>query len=394
MARHEQVLPGGLRFTDLVSLGALAEHVPLSTIREVVTAEGRSEKRVRLLPADVTALYVVAMWLFRDVSYEEVLNCLLAGLRWAGLALESVATKGAITQARVRLGWQAMRTLYLRLARPLATSETRGAWYRSWLTVAIDGSTFDVPDTEANAAEFGYPGTARGSSAYPQIRCLALSETGTHAVFACQMDSIKRGETTLAKDLLAALKPGMLLLADRAFFGYELWTAAAATKADLLWRVKKNIRLPVKERLADGSFLSEIHRSGNDIRDGRAGLAVRVVEYTVGGGKEVFRLITTILDPRKAPALELAALYPQRWEIEAAFDEIKTHIKGSKITMRSKTPELVRQEFWGLMIAHWALRDIIHAAALRQNLDPDGISFVHAVRLVRRMMPRTADFSP
>jgi len=314
-------LPGGVRFTDVVSIGALAERVPLSTVREVVAAEGRSEKRVRLLPADVTALYVVAMWLFRDVCYEEVLNCLLAGLRWAGLPLEAVATKGAITQARERLGSQAMRSLYLRLAHPLAEAETKGAWYRSWRTVAIDGSTFDVPDTEANAEAFGYPAASRGSSAYPQIRWVALSETGTHAIFACQMGSYGTGEVTLAKTVLGALKPGMLLLADRLFFGYELWTAAAATKADLLWRVKKNVRLPVKQRLADGSYLSEIHPSTSDFRAGRNGLPVRVIEYKVDGGKEIFRLVTTILDP-------------------------------------------------------------------------DRISFVQAVRLVRRTMPQVRDFSP
>lgn len=394
MPRHELTLPGGPRFTDMVSIGALAERVPLSTVREVVAAAGRSARRVRLLPPDVTALYVVALWLFRDVSYEEVLNCLLAGLRWAGLPLESVATKGAITQARERLGWQAMRSLYVRLAHPLAAPTTKGAWYRSWRTVAIDGSTFDVPDTQANAEAFGYPGASRGSSAYPQIRCIALSETGTHAIFACQMGSYDTGEVTLAKDVLGALKPGMLLLADRLFFGYELWTAAAATKADLLWRVKNEVRLPVKERLADGSYLSEIHPSTSDFRAGRNGLPVRVIEYRVDGGEETFRLLTTILDPEEAPALELAALYPQRWEAESAFDEIKTHVKGSKITMRSKTPELVNQEFWALMIAHWALRDLIHEAALRQNLDPDRISFAQAVRLVRRTMPHNRDFSP
>jgi len=366
----------------------------MSTVREVVAAEGRTEKRVRLLPADVTALYVVAMWLFRDVSYEEVLHCLLAGLRWLEWPLDAVATKGAITQARDRLGWKAMRSLFERLARPVAAPETKGAWYRSWRTVAMDGSTFDVPDTHANAARFGYPGASRGSSAYPQIRWVALIETGTHAIFACQMASYDTGEVTLAKDVLGALKPGMLLLADRLFFGYELWTAAAATKADLLWRVKNNVRLPVRERLADGSYLSEIYPSTGDFRAGRNGLTVRIVDYTVAGGAERFRLVTTILDPEKAPALELAALYPQRWEIETAFDEIKTHVKGSKITMRSKTPELVEQEFWALMIAHWALRDLIHEAALRQNLDPDRISFVHAVRIVRRTMPQRAGFSP
>jgi hypothetical protein len=394
MGRHAETLPGGLRFTDLVGLGALAEHVPISTVREVVATEGRTEKRVRLLPADVTALYLVAMWLYRGVSCEEVLHCLLAGLRWLGLPVEAVATKGAIAQARCRLGWEVMRSLFLRLAHPLAGLETKGAWYRSWRVAAVDGCTFDVPDTPANAAAFGYPGVSRGSPPYPKIRCLALAETGTHAIFACAMGSYDIGETSLFRDVLGSLKPGMLLLADRAFYGFDLWKACAKTGADLLWRVKNNVRLPVKKRLFDGSYLSEIHPSTKDFRNGRNGVVVRVVEYTLEGGIEKFRLVTTILDPEKAPALELAALYPQRWEIETAFDEIKTHVKGSAIIFRSRTPDLVRQEFWALMIAHWALRDLIHEAALRQNLDPDRISFVHAVRIVKRTMPRRPALSP
>ena len=395
MGRIMGTLPGGIRFTDVVSLGALAKYVPLSTVREVVASSGRKEKRVRLLPADVTALYAVAMWLFRDVSYEEVLRCLLESLRWLGSPVNAIAaTKGAITQARERLGWEAMRALYVRLAQPLATERTVGARYRSWLTVAMDGFTLDVPDTEENVAEFGYPGASRGSAAYPQVRAAALIETGTHAIFACAMGAYEVGEQTLCRELLPSLKPEMLLLADRAFLGFDLWTSAAATGADLLWRVKRNVRLPVRERLADGSYLSEIHPSTKDFRNRTGGVPVRVVEYTVRGSDDVYRLVTTILDPEKAPALELAALYPERWEIETAFDEIKTHLKGAKINLRSKTPDLVRQEFWALLVAHWALRSLIHEAALRQNLDPDGISFVHAVRLVKRTMPSKADFPP
>jgi hypothetical protein len=287
-----------------------------------------------------------------------------------------------------------MRSLFSRLAEPLAQAKTKGAWYRTWRTVAIDGFTLDVPDTQANAEAFGYPGASRGSSAYPQIRCAALCETGTHAVFACQMGPYAVSEVTLVKDVLPALGPGMLLLADRGFFGFDLWMAASQTGADLLFRTKNNQRLEVKERLPDGSFVSLIYPSPDDLRAGVGGVTVRVVEYTVTGSSELIRLVTSILDWAKAPALELAALYHERWEVETIFDEIKTHLKGSKITLRSKTPNLVRQEFWALMIAHWSLRELIHQAALRQNLDPDQISFVHAVRIVKRTLPKRQVLSP
>lgn len=394
MARHEDLLPGGVRLSDVVTLGALAQRVPIDVVRQVIASEGRSSKRVRSLPAEMTALYVVALWLFRDVSYEEVLRCLLEGLRWLGTGPVTVATKGAITQARERLGWEAMRALYQRLASPLASQNTRSAWYRKWRTVAVDGFTLDVCDTQDNADAFGYPPASRGSSAYPQIRCVGLCETGTHALFAAQMGPYATGEVTLAKDLLGELGPGMLFLADRGFFGFEFWSLASATGADLLFRCTKSQRLDVQERLPDGSFLSQIYPRKSKSRKDGDGTTVRVIEYSVSGSSEQYRLLTSILDPNQAPALELAALYCQRWEVEGAFDEIKTHLKGSKINLRSKTPDLVRQEFWGLMLAHWALRGLIHDAALHHNKDPDEISFVHAVRVVKRTLPRAATFSP
>ncbi len=197
--------------------------------------------------------------------------------------------------------------------------------------------------------------------------------------------------------MLAALRPGMLCLADRQFFGHALWQAASATGADLLWRVKHNLRLPRETRLADGSYLTTIYQSEKDRRHKANGIQVRVVEYRlegIAGAEPLYRLVTTILDPAAAPAVELAALYHERWEIETALDELKTHLRGARVVLRSKTPELVRQEFWGLLLAHFAVRGLMHEAALRADEDPDRLSFVHAVRVVRRKLPLFTALSP
>ena len=196
-------------------------------------------------------------------------------------------------------------------------------------------------------------------------------------------------EVALAKTVLPSLCQGMLCLADRGFFGFEMWKQAAATGADLLWRVRKNIQLPCEKRLPDGSYLSRIYPSQQDQRRGRKGIVVRVIEYRleeVGGAEPLYRLATTILDHELAPAAELAALYHERWKIETALDELKTHLRGAHIVLRSKTPDLVRQEFYGLLMAHFAVRGLMHEAALRADHDPDRLSFLHAVRVVRRKM--------
>jgi IS4 transposase len=208
---------------------------------------------------------------------------------------------------------------------------------------------------------------------------------------------VATGETTLAEGVLRSLRAGMLCLADRLFYGYALWTRAAATGADLLWRIKKNTRLPCEQRLPDGSYLSRIYPTTKDQRHGRQGVRVRVVEYQLEGmpGAEPrYRLLTTLLDPAAAPAAELAGLYQERWEIETALDELKTHLRGARIVLRSKTPALVKQEFYGLLLAHFAVRGLMHEAALQAGEDPDRLSFLHAVRVVRRQMARFAAIPP
>jgi hypothetical protein len=283
-----------------------------------------------------------------------------------------------------------VKRLHDEVVGPIATEATRGARYRRWRLASIDGSTLDVADTRENEEAFGRPGASRGKSGFPQVRFVSLVESGTHVLFGSRMGSWRTGETTLAREVLGALRPGMMCLADRNFFGYELWNRAADTGADLLWRLKKHPALPCERRLPDGSYRSRIHPSTDARRRDEGGVAVRVIEYALDGtpdAEPLYRLVTTVLDPAAAPAAELAALYHERWEIETALDELKTHLRGGRIVLRSKTPELVRQEFFGLMMAHFAVRGLMHEAALSADLDADALSFVHAVRVVRRKLP-------
>jgi len=398
MARPPGGLPTGVRLSDHISLGVIAQTFPPDQVRQVLVETGTASERERDLPAQIMVYYAIALALYMGSSTREVLRCLLEGVRWLwGAEAVRVAGKSGISQARSRLGEAPLHRLYERVVQPIATRATKGAWYRAWRLVSLDGSCLDVADTEENRTEFGYPGASRGESAFPQLRFVALVENGTHVLFGACLGRFADGETTLARGVLAALRPGMLCLADRYFLGYALWQAAAATGADLLWRGKHNLRLPRATVLADGSYLTTLYPSGKDRRHGTCGIAVRVVEYQlegVAGAEPLYRLVTTILDPAQAPAAELAALYHERWEIEGALDELKTHLRGAQVVLRSKTAELVRQEFWGLLLAHFAVRGLMHEAALRADEDPDRLSFLHAVRVIRRKLPLVAALPP
>jgi hypothetical protein len=399
MARTVATLPAGSRITDYISLGVIAKFFPLEKVREVLSETKRSSVRERDLPAHVVVYYVIALALYMRSSTREVLRCLLEGVQWlldpsVGI---KVAGKSGISQARSRLGSEPLRLLYGSLVGPIAEKRTKGAWYRDWRLVSLDGSSLDVADTQENEKAFGRPGASRGESAFPKLRFVALLENGTHVLWAARMGPFATDEITLARDVVPALRKGMLCLADRFFPGYDLWQRAAKTGADLLWRVRQNARLDVDQRLPDGSYLSRIYASTSDRRNRRNGIVVRVVDYrlhNVPGSEPLYRLITTILDPKQAPAKELAALYHERWEIETSLDELKTHLRGAQIVLRSKTPELVEQEFWGLLMAHFAIRGLIHEAALKADVDPDRLSFVHSVRVVQRRLARYAAIPP
>jgi hypothetical protein len=391
-------LPAGIRLSDHISLGVIARAFPADRVQQVLAETGRASERERDLPAQVMVYYAIALALYMGSSTREVLRCLLEGLRWLwGSDAVKVTGKSGISQARSRLGEAPLRRLYEELVRPIATRATKGAWYRSWRPVSLDGTCLDVADTEANRAEFGRPNGGRGESAFPQMRFVALVENGTHVLFGACLGRYAEGETTLARGVLAALRPGMLCLADRYFFGHALWRAAAETGADLLWRVKSDLQLPRETVLADGSYLTTLYPSKKDRRHRTGGVGVRVIEYRLEGVAEaepLYRLVTTILDPKGAPAAELAALYHERWEIEGALAELKTQLRGARMVLRSKTPALVRQEVWGLLLAHFAVRGLMHEAALRADEDPDRLSFSHAVRVVRRKLPQFAAFPP
>ena len=399
MARTVAELPGGTRITDYISLGIVAKTFPVTAVESALKCTGKTSIRERDLPAHVVVYYVIALALYMQSSYREVLRCLLEGIKWllGPDAIVKVTGKSGISQARTRLGWEPVRQLHDEIVQPIAVESTKGAWYKSWRLISVDGSTLDTADEKGNEDAFGRPSSSRGSSAFPQLRFVSLVENGTHVLFGTRMGGCKTGEITLAKEVLSSLRNGMLCLADRNFYGFELWKQASGTDADLLWRIKANLGLPCEKRLADGSYLSRVYASRKDQRHKENGMFVRVIEYRlegVEGAEPIYRLLTTILDHESAPAAELAALYHERWEIETALDELKTHLRGSKIVMRSKTPDLVRQEFYGLMMAHFAIRGLMHEAALKVNEDPDRLSFLHAVRVVRHKIASFAATPP
>ena len=399
MARTLAELPAGSRITDYISLGVIAKFFPVEKIHDVLKQTNRASVRERDLPAHVVVYYVIALALYMRSSYREVLRCLLEGVQWLldPSAKVKVAGKSGISQARSRLGVEPVKKLYDTVVAPIAEKRTRGAWFRQWRLVSLDGSTLDVADTVENDEAFGRPGASRGSSAFPKIRFVALLENGTHVLWAAHMDQYATDELTLAEKVIPSLRQGMLCMADRFFPSYKLWRMAAKTGADLLWRTRLNARLDVEKRLPDGSYLSRIYASTSDRRNGRNGIVVRVIDYRlkdVEGAEPLYRLITTILDHEQAPARELAALYHERWEIETTLDELKTHLRGAQIVLRSKKPDLARQEFFGLLMAHFAVRGLMHEAALKADEDPDRLSFLHSVRVVQRRMARYAAIPP
>lgn len=402
MARTLAGVPGGTRVTDFISLGVISRKIPADEVRRVLEETGRQSERQRKLPMRVMVYYVIALALYMEVSYGEVLRCLLEGLEWIGLPVKSIRTvqKSSISRARARLGVEPVQQLYEELVEPVASPDTRGAWYRGRRLVSMDGSTLDVADTPENEEAFGRPGASRGTAGFPKIRLVSLVENGTHVLFGARHGPYRgSSERALALEVVRSLGAGMVCLADRGFFSHTLWEAARETGSDLLWRVPNNVVLPCLERFGDGSYVGKIYPSQGDRRRDRGGVVVRVIEFKLEGlahekEGELYRLVTTVLDPDEAPAEELAALYHERWEIETAFDELKIHLRGRAIVLRSRTPELVKQEFYGLLLAHFAVRDLMHEAALGAGLDPDRVSFVHAVRVVRRKLPRYVPFPP
>jgi len=387
------------RLSDLVSVGVLMKVFPPEVVDSVITECGRTEQRRRSLPARSMAYFSMGMALHSDGSYEDVLALISDGLSWAERTDGSsrLANKAAISHARDRLGHEPMAKLFDRVALPLAEKDTPGCWLAGRRLVAIDGTCLDLADTPANDGFFGRPGVMKGErSAFPQARVVALAECGTHAMFDAVIGPYTTSENALTTDLLDRLEKGTLVLADRGFYSFEAWQKASKTGADLCWRVKDNLKLTSIKDLPDGSYLAEVFHSTKD-RKRRHPVVVRVIEYTIEDGREPvgpIRLITTILDPDQAGAIELATAYAQRWEIESAFDELKTHQRGPRAVLRSKSPGLVIQEIWGHLCVHYAIRSLMFDAATQAGRDPDRVSFVAALRISRRSIAQGGAFPP
>jgi Insertion element 4 transposase N-terminal/Transposase DDE domain len=423
---------------DQVSIGVLVDAVQRDAVDDAVAACGVRERRSDgKLPAHVTAYLTLGLSLFADDDYEEVATKVTGSLDRFGSwnAAWSVPTASAITQARKRLGREVFSEIFERTCGPvagdtgpsagvLALGTARGSFLRSWRLLAIDGFELDVPDTPANAAEFGYAGSGQNRSAFCKTRVVALSECGTHAFLAAEVAACSVGEKTLAQRVYPRLRADELLTADRGFYSWTAWDTAAATGAALLWRAPTQLALPVVRVLADGTFLTVLMdsairgtrrdrilaaaRAGLDLADhpdaiGKNGLPVarlaRVIEYDVpdragNGTGELIVLLATITDPDDARADELAAAYHQRWEEETGNDQLKTHLRGPGKVLRSRLPDLVHQEIWSYLIVCHAISALIAKASAAADLDPDRISFAKALRLIRRSATGTADIPP
>ena len=411
---HNGVVAAGGRLTDWISLGVLASSVPRDAVDEAVAAAGRTAKRSDgKLPPHVMVYFAMALALFAEEDYEEVAARLTETLASWGCWDDSwsTPTSGGITQARKRLGPEPLELLFDRVAGPVAGELTRGAFLRDWRLMAIDGFELDVPDTPANAAAFGYPAGAREHPAFPKVRVVTIGECGSHAKVAARMGPVGgKGtcEQALARAMFGRLEPGWLLIADRGFYNWPDWRAAAATGAALLWRVKADLRLPVLDLLPDGSYLSlvakpTLHdkarntliaaaRAGERLDPGQA-MRVRVIEYEIpdrdgDSSGELIALITTITDPALASAAELARAYCERWEEETGNDQLKTCLRGPGSVLRSKSPDMVRQEIYGYLLTHYAISALICQAATEAGIDPDRVKFLRTVRIIRR---RAAD---
>lgn len=407
MARTKAVLGAGARLADHLAVAYLAMNCPLQRVRQVLQELGAQSKRRRDLPAEVLVFYVMALCLYRRAAYEEVLRVVVEGLRsiYGDEIGQTVAGKAAISQGRTRLGAEPLARLYALQVQPIGPPDMPGVWYRGFRVMGLDGSTLEVADEAANAQHYGYPGASRGSSAFPQLRFAALAECGTHVLVGAQMGPHRSSEQELAMRVLERADASMLILADRGFVGYPMWRAANQRGSKLVFRLRENQVLPVERVLSDGSYLSTLYGSTKARRDARRGLGsdecftVRVIEYELKGaarGQEqatTYRLLTNWLDAEQAPAVELAALYHRRWKIEEALDEIKTHLNDS-MTLRSKTPELVRQEFYALLIAHAAIRRLMVMAAQQTSQVAEDLSFTAAVNVLRRRLPAAGAIPP
>lgn len=381
------------KFSQELELEVLEQVLPVATIEAVLASEDRFEQRERKLNMVVTVLMLVVMHFYSHVSMGEVMRKASRGLRYVWWDPDyEMAGASALSYRRYQLGARPLAVLFHQVCQPLATPETPGAFLFGLRLMAIDGTVEDVADTSANVAAFGRHHGDRGDSAFPQVQGVYLVECGTHAVVDAGFWPCHTSERVGGVRLLRSVGPGMLVMWDRGFYAFDMVAHAHATGAEVLARIPSHVVLKPVRTCADGSFWAYIYPSDSRRRKGGTHLLVRVVQYTIKdpalpGYGETHRLVTTLLDPASCPALDLACAYHERWEVELVIDEIDTHQRLAGRPLRSLKPVGVIQELYALLIAHYALRYLMHQAALRTDLDPDRISFVHALEVLRDAIP-------
>lgn len=381
------------KFSQAVTVEALAQAIPQRAIHQALTQHGIAAARERKLTLHLTVWLVIALHLYPTVSIAGVVRKLVRGLRfiWSDPALP-LPTDSAVAYRRAQLGAPPVVTLFKQVCQPIATPQTRGAFLFGLRLMAIDGTTEDVPDTPANAAMFGrHPGT-RGASAFPQLQGVYLVEGGTHCVVDAGFWPCRTSERVGGFRVLRSVGRGMLVMWDRGFHDVDMLRAVRQRQAHVLSRLPAHVKPQLLRRLPDGSDLAYLLPAEDARRRRGERLLVRVISYTIidpalpGYGKE-HRIITTLLNPRLAPAHAVACAYHERWEVELVIDEIDTHQRLVGRTLRSLTPAGVIQELYGVLVAHYAVRVLMHEAALRADVDPDRLSFVHALEIVRDAVP-------
>jgi hypothetical protein len=383
------------------SLEALAAVVTPAAVEAAVAACGARERRVRKLPAAATVLVCIAMNVYAAAGLGEVVARLVSGLRWLWPHPDAWhVSPGAVCHARARLGPRPLVALFKAVCRPLATPGTPGAFLGRWRLMALDGTKWDVPDTPANARAFGRPASGRGTGAWPQVQVVALTECGTHAVCDAGVWRHAASEHPPARRLLRSVGPGVLLTWDRGLHSFDLVAATRARGAHLLGRVSASVRPEVVRTLPDGTQLVRL-RPAATRRRAREQALVRLLTYTLDdparpGHGEVHRLVTSLLNPRTAPAVALVEAYHARWEEELAFDELETHQRPPR-PLRSRTPVGVLQEVYGLLLAHYVVRAVMAAAAATATpapLPPTRLSFLTTLRLIRTAVPELQRTAP
>jgi Insertion element 4 transposase N-terminal/Transposase DDE domain len=391
MPQGQCILPADEAGRVLDRLAGLEQVIRPEDIRQALAATGRVNARSCALTHEVVLWVVLAMGIFTDVPIRQVFK-LSRRLRTE----EPSPHRSSLCVARRRLGVAPVRHLFERTVGPLARPDTPGAFAFGLRLMGIDGTVYDVPDSDANAAAFDRPAGMRGAGAFPQVRKLSLVELGTHAELGVVIKTLRCGERTMVQGLLRHLGPGMLLLLDQGLFSQELWRALNARGVQVLARGTTQMVLRPTRVLPDGSYLSKLYKNDYDRRKDRDGVVVRVIRYTlddpqrVGHGEEHV-LITTLLDDALYPAMDLIILYHERWEHEITFDEQKTHQdppRASKPTpLRSETPAGVIQEIYAVSLAHFVIRALMSEAAATVALDPDRLSFTGCFQILKCRLP-------